>query len=63
EVINWLPVAFEEFSKVVENKNLTLNEIQQQVKEFMVSDREIFRTLKFIFEQCTPRDSPHASAE
>ncbi|KAK5965897.1 hypothetical protein GCK32_011280 [Trichostrongylus colubriformis] len=62
EVINWLPVAFQEFSKVVENKNLTLNDIQQQAKKFMASDRELFRTLKFIFEQCTPRNGPHGNA-
>ncbi|KAK5986870.1 hypothetical protein GCK32_012531 [Trichostrongylus colubriformis] len=54
DVIDTLRAAFDRFFKVVENKNLTPDRIEQATREFIDHYPKESRTLKFIFEQFLP---------
>ncbi|KAK5984766.1 hypothetical protein GCK32_008046 [Trichostrongylus colubriformis] len=63
DVIDTLPVAFDQFFDVVENKNLKPDRIEQLTREYIKHNPKEFRTLKFIFEQFLPGYGLTAFAE
>ncbi|KAK5971362.1 hypothetical protein GCK32_006971 [Trichostrongylus colubriformis] len=63
DVIDFLPEAFKQFSAVLENKDLTPDEIDQRKAELMKLNPEVFRTLKFIFKQFIEGHGPYEFAE
>ncbi|KAK6026440.1 hypothetical protein OSTOST_07604 [Ostertagia ostertagi] len=58
-LIDYLPTALAEFSKIVENENLTPKQIGEKRHTLTATYPQAFRVLKFAFQQFMPKRGPH----